>query len=169
MCLRHKDLQDADDESLQVGEDWMPLGFSSNAKVIGARMVFAGYGISASELNHDDYATAKAKDKVAVILSGTPDGDNPHGQFARYDDVRWKAVAARNAGAAALLVIAKQENFKDDRARTTALRPWWRCGFAGRVDISADWQRNFFKPMTTGLTQLKQSASTAQISLRSLT
>ena len=50
-----------------------------------------------------------------VAFAGTPDGDNPHGQFARYEDVRWKAIAARNAGAKALIVIANETNFKDDR------------------------------------------------------
>jgi Zn-dependent M28 family amino/carboxypeptidase len=49
------------------------------------------------------------------VLTGTPDGDNPHGQFARYEDVRWKAIAARNAGAKALLVIAREDNLKDER------------------------------------------------------
>src|SRR5215213_8523380 len=33
--------------TLRVGEDWMPLGFSSNAKVAGA-LVFAGFGITAA-------------------------------------------------------------------------------------------------------------------------
>ncbi|HYK20556.1 MAG TPA: M20/M25/M40 family metallo-hydrolase, partial [Pyrinomonadaceae bacterium] len=46
---------------------------------------------------------------------GTPDGDNPHGQFAQYEDVHWKAIAARNAGAKALFIIAREKNFADDR------------------------------------------------------
>ncbi|HEY0376231.1 MAG TPA: M20/M25/M40 family metallo-hydrolase [Pyrinomonadaceae bacterium] len=101
--------------SLRAGEDWMPLGFSSNAKLADLRVVFVHYGIKADELNYDDYANVPVKGRVAVALSGSPDGDNPHGQFARYGDVRWKAIAARNAGAAALVVIAATDNFKDDR------------------------------------------------------
>jgi aminopeptidase YwaD len=100
---------------LRTGEDWMPLGFSSNAKLADLRAVFVHYGIKADELNYDDYANVPVKGRVAVALSGSPDGDNPHGQFARYADVRWKAIAARNAGAAALVVIAGADNFKDDR------------------------------------------------------
>ena len=53
--------------------------------------------------------------RTHCTLQVTPDGDNPHGQFARYEDVRWKAIAARNAGAKALIVIANETNFKDDR------------------------------------------------------
>jgi hypothetical protein len=99
---------------LRPGEDWMPLGFSSNGKLVDASAVFVGYGIKASELNYDDYARAQVSGQIAIALSGTPDGDNPHGQFARYADARWKAIAAREQGAAALVLISAEENFKDD-------------------------------------------------------
>src|SRR5437764_1364606 len=55
-----------------------------------------------------------AEDRIAIAFEGTPDGDNPHGHFAQYTDVRWKAIAAREHGAKALAVIAREENFKDD-------------------------------------------------------
>ena len=100
--------------SFHVGTDWLPLGFTANQKIEEAEYIFVGYGIAASELNHNDYVFS-VKNKIAVALSGTPDGDNPHGKFARYDGARWKAIAARNAGAAALLIIAKEDTFKDDR------------------------------------------------------
>lgn len=99
---------------MAVGVGWMPLGFSSNAKIDG-QPVFVGFGITASELNHDDYSSGIARGRIAVALQGTPDGENPHGQFARFEGVRWKAVAARNAGAKALIVISREENFKDER------------------------------------------------------
>ena len=102
------------DTSLQVSVDWLPLGFSSNAKVEGG-IVFAGFGISAAELNYDDYAGLNATGKIAIALQGTPDGDNPHGQFAMLEAVRWKAIAARNAGAKALVIVAKAMTFTDDR------------------------------------------------------
>lgn len=99
---------------LRAGDDWMPLGFSTTATA-KRRATFVGYGITAADLNHDDYAKTNVKDRIAIALSGTPDGDNPHGPFARYEGVRWKAIAARNAGAAALIVIARAENFQDER------------------------------------------------------
>ncbi|HEY8185785.1 MAG TPA: M20/M25/M40 family metallo-hydrolase [Pyrinomonadaceae bacterium] len=104
--------------SLTVGEDWMPLGLSSSGHVENSRALFVGYGITSSELKYDDYQSGKAAGKIAIALSGTPDGDNPHGQFAMYEDVRWKAIAARNAKATALIIIARAENFKDDRLAT---------------------------------------------------
>jgi aminopeptidase YwaD len=100
---------------LRLGEDWMPLGFSSNAKVMNAPATFVGYGIKADEIGYDDYAGVEVKGRAAIAFEGTPDGDNPHGHFAQYADVRWKAIAARNNGASALVVIASENSFKDDR------------------------------------------------------
>ena len=101
-------------DRLEAGTDWLPLGFSSSAKVSG-KLVFSGYGITATQFNHDDYANGSAAGNIALVLQGTPDGANPHGQFAMFEGVRWKAVAAKNAGAKALVLIANEANFKDDR------------------------------------------------------
>jgi aminopeptidase YwaD len=99
----------------RVREDWMPLGFSTNGSIRHAEVVFAGYGISSAQMKYDDYAVSNAKDRVAIVFAGTPDGDNPHGQFAQAGQIRFKAAAARAAGARALLIIANEENLKDDR------------------------------------------------------
>src|SRR5437660_4349346 len=98
-----------------VGEDWMPFGFSTNGSIKNSEVVFAGYGISSAELKYDDYAVSSVKDRVAVVFAGTPDGDNPHGQFAQAGQIRFKAAAARAAGASALLIIAGEQSLKDDR------------------------------------------------------
>jgi aminopeptidase YwaD len=107
--------RDGKNEAVALGDEWMPLGFSANGGVKAAQIVFVGHGITAAELKHDDYANADAKGKIAVAFAGTPDGDNPHGQFARYADARWKAIAAKDKGAAALVVIAGEEKFTNDR------------------------------------------------------
>jgi hypothetical protein len=98
----------------KVGEDWTPLGFSSNARVEGGA-VFVGFGINAADQNYDDYKGADVRDKVAVALSGTPDGDNSHSRFVRAGELRFKAAAARAAGARALVVVASEEKFADDK------------------------------------------------------
>src|SRR5215217_2762234 len=100
--------------SLQSPVDWLPLAYSATAKVEGG-IVFVGFGLTAAELNYDDYAGLSTTGKIAIALQGTPDGDNPHGQFARLQDVRWKAIAARSAGARALVVVARDETFSNDR------------------------------------------------------
>ncbi len=99
--------------NLRAGEDWSPVGFSPNTRVEKKQAVFVGYGITAPELNHDDYAGGIVSGKIAIAFSGTPDNDNPHDRFARYKDERWKAIAAHNAGASALVLIVRAEKFQD--------------------------------------------------------
>jgi aminopeptidase YwaD len=110
-----RDGQAAASVDLRLGEDWSPVAWSANAKVARSAIVYVGYGIVASELNHDDYANVDARGRIVLAFAGTPDGDNPHGQFARFEDLRFKAAAARDHGASALLVITREENFKDER------------------------------------------------------
>jgi Zn-dependent M28 family amino/carboxypeptidase len=101
-------------QRLILSDEWIPLGFSTNGSVTGS-LVFVGFGIKAAELNYDDYQGLPVSGNIAVAVAGTPDGDNPHGRFFRYVDVQWKAIAAREAGAKALLVIASDPNFKEER------------------------------------------------------
>jgi hypothetical protein len=99
----------------RVSEDWVPLGFSSNGSVPASEVLFAGYGISSAELKYDDYAVSNVRDRIAIVFAGTPDGDNPHGQFVQAGQVRFKVAAARAAGARALLIIASEEKLQDER------------------------------------------------------
>jgi Zn-dependent M28 family amino/carboxypeptidase len=108
--------QGAQAVDLRVGEDWTPLSWSANGTAGPAGVVFVGHGITAAELGHDDYAGADVRGLIALALAGTPDGDNPHGRFGRFADLRFKAAAARDHGARALVVVTREENFKDDRA-----------------------------------------------------
>jgi aminopeptidase YwaD len=129
-----------------VGEDWIPLGFSSNASVRSAPVVFAGYGISSAELKYNDYAVSEAKDRVAIVFAGTPDGDNPHGQFGQAGQLRFKTAAARAAGARALLVISDEEKLSDDRMARLA---YDNAGEAG-IPVAVISQRLARKILTQG-------------------
>jgi aminopeptidase YwaD len=107
--------RDGKNNTVAIDAEWTPIGFSSNGAVAQAGLVFAGHGITAADLKHDDYAGIDAKGKIAVVFAGSPDGDNPHGQFGRYADARLKAIAAKDRGAVALVVIAADEKFGNDR------------------------------------------------------
>ena len=58
---------------LKVNEDFAPLMFSSSADV-EAPLIFAGYGITAPELNYDDYAGVDAGGNIAVVLRQPSNG-----------------------------------------------------------------------------------------------
>jgi Zn-dependent M28 family amino/carboxypeptidase len=101
-------------ETLRAGEDWMPLGISPNQKLDLTGVVFPGYGITASELNYNDYKGPYTKNQVAVIQKGSPDGDNPHGRFTTAGQLRFKVAAAQSAGVGALLIISSEDDLKND-------------------------------------------------------
>ncbi len=89
--------------------DVQALSFSDDAEVSGP-VVFAGYGIvvpEAQNFGYDSYAGLDVDDKVVVVLRYFPeDADqNTRAILARYSDLRYKAMAARQRGAKALLVI----------------------------------------------------------------
>ena len=101
-------------ETFRAGEDWMPLGISANQTLDLTGIVNAGYGITANELNHNDYKGTYSKTQVAVIQKGTPDGDNPHSRFTSAGQLRFKVAAAQSAGVGALLIISSEEDLKND-------------------------------------------------------
>src|SRR5205809_2221266 len=89
--------------------DVRALSFSDNAEVTGD-LVFAGYGIvvpDSQDFGYDSYATLDVKDKIILVLRYFPeDADQKtRGILARYSDLRYKAMAARQHGAKAMLVV----------------------------------------------------------------
>jgi len=86
------------------GRNYNPLGFSSNGSASGP-LVYVGYGITAEELEYDDYAGVDARGAVVVVMRQSPDGAAPHGDFARYAAFSEKIRNAREHGAAGILFI----------------------------------------------------------------
>jgi hypothetical protein len=89
--------------------DVRALSFSDNGEIT-ADIVFAGYGIVVPEsqgFGYDSYATLDVKDKVVLVLRYFPEeaDQKTRGILARYADLRYKAMAARQRGAKALLVV----------------------------------------------------------------
>jgi aminopeptidase YwaD len=97
-------------ESLMV----RPVGFSPSGSLENVPVVFAGFGIGSKELNFDDYANRDVQGKVVLIFDGTPDNDNPHSSFGRFD-VRTKALIAKDKGAVGVLLISREDKFDNDR------------------------------------------------------
>ncbi|HSE36912.1 MAG TPA: M20/M25/M40 family metallo-hydrolase, partial [Blastocatellia bacterium] len=104
--------------SLKVGEEFMPLAFSSPDPVSGD-VVFAGYGISAPQLGFDSYSGVDPTGKIVLILRGSPDGDNPHGKFAEFTqpglEIQNKTLKAREKGARGVVFVSAEKSFHEDR------------------------------------------------------
>ena len=85
------------------------LSFSDNGDATG-EAVFAGYGIVVPEgqgFAYDSYATLDVKDKVVLVLRYFPEDAEPKTKaiLSRYADLRYKALAARQRGAKAMLIV----------------------------------------------------------------
>ena len=92
---------------------------------VRAPLVFAGFGVTAPELDHDDFAGINVHNKIVVLLSGAP-ARFPHNERAYFSSIRLKLENAASHGAVGVLTIQSLV----DRKR----RPWSslvrRSGFA---------------------------------------
>ena len=101
-------------------ESFSTLGFSEKAQVY-TDVVFAGYGISAPDIPYDDYENLDVEGKIVVVLRYSPDSKKSDGDFAQYAPLRYKAVTAREKGAAAIIyVTGPNEDSYNDKLRSPA-------------------------------------------------
>jgi hypothetical protein len=95
--------------TVSVGGKARALSFSDSGDVT-APAVFGGYGIvvpDSQDFGYDSYASIDVKDKVVVVLRYFPEDADQKTRaiLARYSDLRYKAMAARQHGAKAVLVV----------------------------------------------------------------
>ena len=102
------------ENKMEVGINWMPLGYSPSADIPSTEIVFAGFGVTVPEANYDDYKGLDVRDKIVLIFDSTPDAGNPHSAFARFN-IHTKANIAKDKGAKAIILIAADGDFKNDR------------------------------------------------------
>ena len=91
------------------------------APKVDAPLVFIGYGLNIPEKNYNDFAGLDLKNKVAVILTGSP-ADIPSALSAHYQSraERWKALKA--AGAIGLIQIPNPASMDLPWARSSLNR-----------------------------------------------
>lgn len=87
---------------LRMGEDFYPIGAGGS---VTGDLVFAGYGITAPEHNHDDYASLDARGKVVIVLRGSPFGNDPQDPLYGYSSILSKVINAREKGAVGILFV----------------------------------------------------------------
>ena len=90
-----------------VGEDWLPLSFSENGQ-LNSELVFVGYGITASDIEYDDYKDIDVKGKAVIVMIDSVKQYSKIKEFVRYSDLRYKASNAHRHGAAAVIFVKLQ-------------------------------------------------------------
>jgi hypothetical protein len=98
-------------KTLVVGRDvLMRGGFRASAEV-EAPVVFVGYGVSAPERGHDDYAGVDAKGKIVAYFAGAP-ATFPPEERAHFAATPTKADTAAAHGAVGMLRLWHDEDEK---------------------------------------------------------
>jgi Zn-dependent M28 family amino/carboxypeptidase len=97
-------VRDGKDEPLILGDDVLFSTRADLAPEVEAPLIFVGYGLSIPEKNYDDLAGLDLKDKVVVMVSGSP-ADMPPALASHYQSTaeRWKAL--RKAGAIGVIAL----------------------------------------------------------------
>jgi hypothetical protein len=91
---------------LSFPEDFYPGSNSASGHVSG-EIVYAGFGISAPELNYDDYSGIDVKGKIVLMESGVPylKSDSILKKWEPYSYHRYKFQRAKELGAKGLLYV----------------------------------------------------------------
>lgn len=101
---------DGDSHTFEYGIDYLPSAdFESASSTLSAPLVFAGFGIEAPELQHDDFANIDVKGRIAVVLSGAP-ARFPDHQRAYYSWTQRKATTLIDHGAVGVIHIDSLED-----------------------------------------------------------
>lgn len=99
-------------ERYEYSTDYLPSAdFTSASSTLSAPLVFAGYGIEAPELNHDDLANVDLKGRIAVVFTGAPT-QFPREHRAYYGWSGGKFTKLIEHGAVGALLIESPEDAK---------------------------------------------------------
>ena len=113
---------------LRVHQDFYPHRFSATG-VATAPVVFAGFGISAPQLGHDDYG-GDVKGAIVLALDHEPGERDPNSPFdgvvTSEPSTPWrKALAAQEKGAVGVLFVADVHNHPGAANFEAAARTYW--------------------------------------------
>ncbi len=87
-----------------VDQFYMGPALGRTSSELEAGLVFAGYGIEAAELDHNDYSNLDVEGKVVVLFAGQPH-DFPSEEGAHFASTTEKTKAAVRHGAVGILII----------------------------------------------------------------
>ena len=103
--------KDNPEKEYKFPDDYYP-GSNSASGTVSGDVVYVGFGISAPELNYDDYSNIDVKGKIVLMETGVPykSNDSTLQKWEPYSYHRYKFQRARELGAAGLLYVSKIAN-----------------------------------------------------------
>lgn len=93
----------------KLGENFTPLSLGNN-DVFEGDVVFAGYGITAPELDYDDYANVDVKGKIVIVIRKEPQQADEGSKFdgiqsSKHALFTAKATNAKTHGVAGMILV----------------------------------------------------------------
>jgi hypothetical protein len=146
-----------DGKTFEHRKDVVIYGGMEQATEVDAPVVFAGFGIVAPDLGHDDYANIDVRGKVVAMLAGAPPRF-PHSQRAYYSSGTVKFANAVERGAVGTLLVRTL----DSERRF----PWARTIASGELVGMRALDRNG-RPMET-YPQLRGGATLGPVAAQAL-
>ena len=136
-----------------ISDQHYPHPMTGNGTVTST-IAAVGFGITAPDLNYDDYAQTDVKGKIALIKTSSPDGTHPHSKYINYNDERKKIQTAVAKGAVAVIFYNQDMNYtlpaRDYRRNVTpesipvfiadSATAAHLLGYSGEVTLAADLQ-----------------------------
>jgi hypothetical protein len=113
---------------LRAGQEFYPLRVSASGRAAGP-VVFAGFGISAPQLQYDDL-TGNLQGQIVLTLDHEPGERDPASPFdgvvTSEPSTPWrKALAAQDKGAVAVLFVTDVHNHPGTASFEAAARGYW--------------------------------------------
>lgn len=100
------------EETLSIGDDYFVSGSVQNPSgEADGKVIFAGYGIQAPELGHDDLAGLDVKGKIVLLFNGAPTSFHTEIR-AHYGSAATKAAALAKLGAKGVLSVGSASGEK---------------------------------------------------------
>ncbi len=98
-------------KSLRLNQDFYPIQQSGNGSLENVKLIDVNFGITAPELEYDDYAahTGELEGSVLLMSISSPDGVHPHSKYLKYHDLTDRLNLAREKGAAAVIVFNPED------------------------------------------------------------
>src|SRR5256714_3199135 len=119
---------DSAKRTLRAGQEFYPHRFSASGHVSGG-VTFVGFGISAPQLQHDDY-NGDVKGRIVLALDHEPGERDPNSPFdgvvTSEPSTAWrKALAAQEKGAIGVLFVSDVHNHPGAGNFEAAARNYW--------------------------------------------
>ena len=113
---------------LKSGQEFYPQRFSASGTVT-AKVVFAGFGITAPKWNYDDYKDG-VRGSIVMVLDHEPGERDPNSPFegivTAEPAAAWrKALAAQDKGAVGIIFVSDVHNHPDPANFEQAARNTW--------------------------------------------